>query len=235
MDYTENSTEKCKLALKFFTSAQLCSFKRNFCLFFKNGKRPAPGELLPENEIGMLQDELAALKQKVAKNTIAIDKVHSRQVRLEAHSRQKNQRFFGFDKSKIDAGKERDVFKNLLEKGFKVNDSKRVNGIMANLDVIHWTDNSKCLIVAFCRRNDIHFLKGQRKNLKGFKPHGSEISMEDDLPLEHQALKKHCLTKLHDMKRQEKFADAKYHSYNKIRVGTVVKDYDKWVIGEAPQ
>ncbi len=59
--------------------------------------------------------------------------------------------------------------------------------------------------------------------------------MEDDLPLEHQALKKLCLTKLHDMKRREKVAEAKYHSYNKIRVGNVVKDYDKWVIGEATQ
>ncbi len=191
-----------------------------------------------QQQLANVQTQHDSLKGTVMNNSVNIQKntdqiaLNKKQInRNEANSRQRNLRFYGFDKDKVETldQKERSIFKSFLKDGLQLADSK-INSIMANIDIIHWVEQGKCLIVAFCRRADISFMKSQRKKLENYKPHGKLISMEDDLTKDQQETKKKCtLPKLHDMKsKKDQYKNVHYHSWNKIAANGVVKTYDKW-------
>lgn len=162
-----------------------------------------------------------------------VEKAEKRIARNEAHSRQRNLRIYKLPKADVDKMKDGiyGALREILEKGLKIN-KQRVGSIMSNVDIAHWT-NDGALIIAFCRRADLKFIRSQRGNLKSWKFRGSEISMEDDLTREDLVVKKECREKLKEMKKDPtKYKDPKIFSFNQISCGTgttkVVKLFSEW-------
>ncbi len=182
-----------------------------------------------ENTVFEAKAAYLTLKAKVDANEKRLDKVEKRVQQNEAHSRQRNLRFYGLDYAKVqeEKDKERGIISRILEQGLKIQAS-RAKSIMNFIDIEHWTDSNKALIVAFSRRNDIKLMKKNRKNLATFKPYGKAVSMEDDLIKEHQEIKKNCLSKIKELKRDNARKNVKMVTYNKIAVGGTVKLWNEW-------
>ncbi len=227
------------------------------CILQNPRKRPATEEpdTSGETQMDKIFQELEAMKKQLsdqekrlvehgskfdaqAKEIVdlkaEIQQMQTRVQRNEAHSRSRNLRFYGFDKAKVQATefKERGAIKSIMTDGLKLTDKNRINSVMANLDIVHWTDHGKCLIVAFVRRSDMSLFKSNRKNLSGWKPHGKSISMEDDLIVEHRNIKKKCVAALKEMQKKPEHKDAKLYNYKSIKSKGTVKDYDKWDVEE---
>ncbi len=164
-----------------------------------------------KNELIKGKDDLEVVRNRV-------NKIDTRVQRNEAHSRQRNIRFYL---------RAQGALYDIFHKGLKIEEG-RVKQIIGSVDLIHWTPDG-ALIVAFCKRGDVSQLKAGRKHLKDYKLFGKPISMEDDLTKEDQETKKKCVVKFKEMKAEkDKFKNPKIYSFNKIVANDTVKYYYEW-------
>ncbi len=185
-----------------------------------------------EEDIEELKQELIKVKGDLEVVRNRVNNINTRVQRNEAHSRQRNIRFYlraQGAKAKVQAmeKKERGALYDIFHKGLKIEEG-RVKQIIGSVDLIHWTPDG-ALIVAFCKRGDVSQLKAGRKHLKDYKLFGKPISMEDDLTKEDQETKKKCVVKFKEMKAEkDKFKNPKIYSFNKIVANDTVKYYYEW-------
>ncbi len=197
-------------------------------------KRPrSQGSGQSENrDIEELKGELFKVKAELEVVRNQVNKIDNRVQRNEAHSRQRNIRFYlraQDAKTKVQGmeKKERGALYDIFHKGLKIEES-RAKQIIGSVDLLHWTPDG-ALIVAFCKRGDVGQLKAGRKHLKDYKLFGKPISMEDDLTKEDQETKKKCVGKFKEMKTdKEKYKNPKIYSFNKIVANDTVKYYYEW-------
>ena len=183
------------------------------------------------------QEEMKKAQQELKADNLQlqdrVEKAEKRIARNEAHSRQRNLRIYKLPKAEVDKMKDGvyGALREILEKGLKINKQK-VGSIMSNVDIAHWTTD-EAIIVAFCRRSDLKFIRSQRGNLKDYKFRGSQISLEDDLTREDLVVKRECREKLKEMKKDPaKYKEPKIFSFNQISCGSgtakKVKHYSEW-------
>ncbi len=199
----------------------------------RHKRHRSPGAGQSENpDIEELKSELFKVIEDLEVVRNQVNKIDKRVQRNEAHSRQRNIRFYlraQDAKTKVQGmeKKERGALYDIFHKGLKIEES-RAKQIIGSVDLIHWTPDG-ALIVAFCKRGDVGQLKAGRKHLKDYKLFGKPISMEDDLTKEDQEIKKKCVGKFKEMKTdKEKNKNPKIYSFNKIVANDTVKYYYEW-------
>ncbi len=132
-----------------------------------------------------IRERITTLESRVDAGDAKVLKLGARVEGQERHSRQLNQRVYGF-KAKEEGGAYRDpkpLFYDLLTTGLQIPPGQADRIVPAR---IHWAGKGAYLIITFASTANLSLVKTNRKNLANYKPDGAPISLRDDFTAEQQ-------------------------------------------------